>query len=107
MNASLSELIWDVPAHRVGHRLRMIQITDAKSLFDCISRENPSLEDKRSLISVRSIQEIISRDDIFWTPTFLMRADSLTKVDKELQLQMAEWCQKPFVQLRDGSKKQR
>ncbi|CAJ1334294.1 unnamed protein product [Effrenium voratum] len=33
-----------------------------------VHAENPRVEDRRSLIGIRAVQELISRDDIFWCP---------------------------------------
>ena len=40
--------------------LKQLQVTDCKSLYDAVISENPFLEEKRTLISVRSIQDVIS-----------------------------------------------
>ncbi|CAE7210450.1 GIP [Symbiodinium necroappetens] len=37
--------------------LKQLQVTDCKSLFDAVICENPSLEEKRTLTSIRSIQD--------------------------------------------------
>ena len=99
----LGELVYGVPAHRVGQRLQTILATDCKSLFDCVSSPNPNLDDKRSLVNVRSIQEFVNARNIHWVPTELMRADGLTKVSKDLRAQLLEWLQKPLIQLRESS----
>lgn len=98
---SLGELIFLEPAHRVGPRLRAILATDCKSLFDSITAPNPTVEDKRSLVNIRSIQEVISRHAIHWVPTRLQRADSLTKISEDLRRELLEWLQKPLIQLRE------
>ena len=66
VNMSLSELIWEVPAFVVGNRLRTVQVTDSKSLYDCISAENPRVEDRRHI----------------------QHSAGLTKVDRDLQERM-------------------
>ena len=86
MNLALSELMQDTPSFRVSTPLRMIQITDCKSLYDCIAAENPNTEDKRTIVTIRSTQQYINRDNIYWVPTKLQWADSLTKISRVLIL---------------------
>ena len=81
----LAELIFGIPAHRVGKRLTTLLATDCKSLYDCVAADNPNIEDKRSLVNVRSIQELINARTIQWLPTSLQRADGLTKVSATLR----------------------
>ena len=40
--------------------LKQLQVTDCTSPYDAVISKNPSLEEKRTLISVRSIQDVIS-----------------------------------------------
>ena len=63
---SLAELVFQTPAHRVGKVLRMLLVTDCKSLYDCISAPNPNCEDRRSLVNIRSMQEV-SKDGTLGT----------------------------------------
>lgn len=102
----LGELVFGIPAHRVGRRLRTLLVTDCKSLYDTIASPNPSIEDKRSLVNVRSIQELIDHRTVHWVPTHLQRSDGLTKISKALQLDLPQWLQQTVIQLRDndGSK---
>ncbi|CAJ1397606.1 unnamed protein product [Effrenium voratum] len=95
MNLALSELMQDTPSFRVSTPLRMIQITDCKSLYDCIAAENPNTEDKRTIVTIRSTQQYINRDNIYWVPTKLQWADSLTKISRVLMEQFTEWLQRP------------
>ena len=97
---ALADIIFGIPAHRVGKRLSTILISDCKSLYDCVVSQNPNIEDKRSLVNVRSIQEFISARTMHWVPTALQRADGLTKISKELREQLLEWLQKPLIVLR-------
>ena len=57
---ALSELIFGIPAHRIGPRLKSLLVSDCKNLYDCVSSSNPSIEGKRSLVSVGSTQEFIN-----------------------------------------------
>ena len=102
---ALGELVFGVAAHRVGPRLRALLATDCKSLYDSVSSPNPTVEDKRSLVNIRSIQEVVSRNTIHWIPTALQMADSLTKVSADLRDSLLSWLQKPVIHLREcGSK---
>ena len=103
----LGEFIFGIPAHRVGKKLSTLLVTDCKSLYDTVASPNPTIQDKRSLVNVRSIQELIDHRTIHWVPTRLQRSDGLTKVSKTLQLELLQWLQNSIIQLRDvdGSKK--
>ena len=54
-----SELHFNEPAHRVGARMAMAQAIDAKSLYDALLADAPNISDRRSLVSVRSVQEVM------------------------------------------------
>ena len=97
----LGELVFGVPAHRIGPKLRALLATDCKSLYDSVSSSNPTAEDKRS-VNIRSIQEVVDRHTIHWIPTGLQMADSLTKISVDLRDQLLAWLQKPVVQLREA-----
>ena len=102
LNAFLTELL-DSSAKRdlrTGS-LKQLQVTDCKSLYDAVISDNPSLEEKRTLISVRSIQDFISPERVHWVPTDLMHADCLTKVSAQLRETFLKWLRKPLVQLRE------
>ena len=108
INAMLSELIYDLPAHKAGSKLNYMQMTDAKSLFDAVVADNPNLADKRSLVNVRAIQETVSSRQMRWVPTHLMWADGLTKVCMTLRETFHKWLQEPTATLidpRDAEKK--
>lgn len=98
---ALGELIFGIPAHKVGHSLKTILVTDCKNLCDCVVAQNPNIEDKRSLVNVRSIQELIGHKTGHWVPTFLQRADCLTKVDANLMCDLLAWLQNPKIELRE------
>ena len=80
----LSEIFQNESSFRLSHILRQIQVTDCKSLYDVLCSENPNCEDKRTIVVLRSIQQHVQRCDVFWVPTFLMWADSLTKLSDKL-----------------------
>ena len=101
INMALSELVHQVPAHRVGCRLQSVQVTDAKSLYDAIISQNPNLADKRTLVNVRAIQESVSNDQMHWLPTRFQFADGLTKVDEKLRRSFTRWLQQPVAILVD------
>ncbi len=100
-NLFLSELLYLQPAHRVGNRLNWVQVTDAKSLYDAILAENPNLSDKRTLVSIRAIQETTSPEQIHWIPTKYQFSDGLTKIDPRLQSSFTSWLQRPTCILVD------
>ena len=81
--------------------LKQLQVTDCKSFFDAVICENPSLEEKRTLISIRSIQDYISPSQVHWVPSELMFADVLTKHSTTLRDEFLLWMGKPHVQLKE------
>eukprot|EP00439_Symbiodinium_sp_Y106_P057908 s106_g8.t1 len=104
-NLCLSELFTGEPAFKVHPQFLNLQVTDAKSLYDTVIAENPSVSDKRSLVNIRSVQQSVKPQDFRWVPTFLMLADALTKLDWKLCCQFSEFLQNPKLQLTDqGSK---
>ena len=102
LNLFISEVITGVPARRVQPALRHLHVTDAKSLYDVLESETPNLADKRSLVNVRAVQEVVSGDSVHWVPTNLMRADGLTKVSFLLMEELHRWLLKPIIVLRDA-----
>ena len=97
INMFIGELVHGIPSHRVGCRLQSVQATDAKSLYDAIISQNPNMADKRTLVSVRAIQESVSGDQIHWLPTRFQFADGLTKVDERLRSSFTRWLQRPVA----------
>ena len=95
VNLFLSELLWNTPAHRVGTRLASLHLVDAKSLFDAAISENPTLNDKRTLVSIRSLQEQAPLESIRWVPTQYQFSDGLTKVDAKLRENFSKWLKNP------------
>ena len=104
LNYQLSELLLNRPALHIASSelLRMIQVTDCRSLYDVLVSENPRTEDKRTIVTIRSAQQFLSRQNVFWVPTALMFADGLTKVSTQLMLDFFEWLQRPWIQLHEG-----
>ena len=102
LNMLIAEIFYNQAAWKIGSRLDHIQVTDARSLYDCIISPNPSMSDKRSLVNVRAIQEEVRPDQTWWVPTTLMFADGLTKLNINLRSALADWLMSPFVKLRDA-----
>ncbi|CAE7366584.1 GIP [Symbiodinium natans] len=81
--------------------LPQLQITDCKSLYDAVISDNPSTSEKRTTISIRSIQDYISPEQVHWVPTDLMHADVLTKHSTTLRDNFIKWLRNPTVQLKE------
>ena len=75
----LSAGLHDAPWHKV------LLFTDAKSLYDVLSRDIGQAADKRLRIIIAQIRELTMADDVFvhWIDTLVMLADSLTKLEAE------------------------
>ena len=101
INSYLSEILIDEKSHESSPMLDHRHATDCKSLYDAAVRQNPSLEEKRLLLTIRSIQEYVEPKDVHWVPTDLMFADGLTKIDKKLRLMFRNWLQWPYARLRE------
>ena len=102
LNMLIAEVFYNQPAWKIGSRLDHIQVTDARSLYDCIIPPNLSLTDKRSLVNVRAVQEEVRPDQMWWVPTTLMFSDGLTKLNTNLRSTLADWLMSPFVKLREA-----
>eukprot|EP00435_Cladocopium_sp_Y103_P069341 s209_g33.t1 len=96
-----SEFLFQQPAHRVGARMPIIAAVDAKSLYDALLSPAPNLNDKRTLVSVRAVQETLASNDVKWVPTRFQFADGLTKVDKNLMLLFRQWLKEPTAILKE------
>jgi len=79
----------------------LFNATDCKSLYDLVVQRNPSCDEKRTLIDVKSIQYSLRNGTIRWIPTHEQMADPLTKLDVGLMRRMTEWMQYPVCQLHD------
>lgn len=69
---------------KMGGRQQQCSVTDAKSLFDCLPRENHSgKQDRKSALEVaivlRDLQS--TRSIVHWVPYQKMIVDPLTKLD--------------------------
>jgi hypothetical protein len=103
LNYQLSELLLNRPAFHISSKelLRQIQVTDCRSLYDVLVSENPRTEEKRTIVSIRSAQQFLTRENVFWVPTNLQWADGLTKVCCKLMESFACWLRKPWIQLHE------
>ena len=102
LNYFLTELLYPL-GQKLQRRLRQLQVTDCRSLYDAVLSPNPVLTEKRTVITVRSIQEYVEGSDLRWTPTWAMWADGLTKPKAELLHEMREWLRRPRVTLVEDS----
>ena len=98
-NHFITELLHDGAPKTLGRKLRQLQVTDCQSLYDAVISPNPVLTEKRTIIQVRSIQEYVNPEDLRWTPTGVMWADALTKVDPSLLATFQSWLRSPQVTL--------
>ena len=105
LNYQLCELLLNRPAFHISSKelLRQIQVTDCRSLYDVLVSENPRTEEKRTIVSIRSAQQFLTRENVFWVPTGLQWADGLTKVCSKLMETFACWLRKPWIQLHEGN----
>ena len=106
LNVFLSELLCgtvESAKQRTAGVLKQLQVTDCKSLYDGVISDNPSTEEKRTMISIRSIQDYISPEQVHWVPSELMHADVLTKHSLSLRSDFLEWLRSPKVQLKEES----
>ena len=102
----IAELLYGTSetSSKIERALRQIQCTDCKSLYDAVISENPCTTEKRTMISIRSIQDYIHEDDCRWVPTQFMWADVLTKEDKASRQEFQQWMAHPYVTLVDEKK---
>ena len=75
--------------------------TDCRSLYDAVLQNSASMEEKRTLLTVKAIRGALSFRHMRWVPTDMMFADGLTKEKPELREQFALWLQDPYVQLHE------
>lgn len=99
----LAELILDQPAKNRDTVLPLYTVTDAKSLWDAVQQQTPSLTEKRTIIDVASIKQSIGdcAGRFLWVPTTHMMADGLTKIDKKLRDTLRAFMMKPVICLRE------
>ena len=103
-NHFITHLLWPDAAKDAAKMMHR-QATDCRSLYDAVISPSPALTEKRTIISVRSIQDFLSEQQVHWVPTTAMWADALTKVDAELIATFQRWLAAPFVQLKAGENK--
>ena len=82
-------------------RLPTFAVTDCKSLYDALQKENPQVEDKRTLIDLLRLARTMSSDAVRWVPTEYMWADGLTKRDKHLRRRFLEWLGNIIIRLKE------
>ena len=97
LNMTMSEILFNGPAHRLGSMVDYVQTTDAKSLYDAVVSEAPNLTDKRSLCNARAIQETVDKSHMHWLPSNCQFADGLTKVSETLRSTFRRWLNDPFA----------
>lgn len=100
---TLSEMLFSdfIATSSADPRLRMIPVTDCKSLFDSVRKLTGTCEDKRTQIDIISIRQSCA-SDIKWVPTTLQRADALTKRDTKLRNEFRDFMNNPVVVLREA-----
>ena len=97
----LTELITDVVSYKQQMTNRLITVTDCRSLYDVLVSENPRTDEKRTIVTIRSCQQYVTRTDVFWVPTHLQWSDCLTKVDVKLMYSFQFWLRKPWIKLHE------
>ena len=100
----LTEILMNEASFKLSRTLKIISITDCRSLYDVLCSENPRTEDKRTIVVIRGIQQHVSREQVFWVPTHLQWSDCLTKVSEKLLEGFMSWLKKPWIQLRGVGK---
>ena len=79
-------------------RLTTLVDADCESPYDAMKKENPHVEDKRTLDLLR-LARTISSDAVKWVPTEYMSADGFTKCDKHLRRRFIEWLDNSTTRL--------
>jgi len=79
--------------------VRLYNATDCKSLYDLVIQHNPSCDEKRTLLDIKSIQHSLRHGAMRWVPTWAQLADALTKYDNKLVVAMTKWLEFPEVRL--------
>ena len=77
----------------------LFALTDCKSSYDCVTQESPSLDEKRALLDVLSIQTSLGLGSMRWVPTTNMIADPLTKISEALRATLVQWMIDPVIGL--------
>ena len=99
--AVFSEILFTTDIGRCRPAIDMYCVTDCKSLFDAVHQSTPSLTEKRTILDVVSIQELIPPSRFKWVPTGSKVADGLTKFDWKLLAALTAFMRNPSVCLID------
>ena len=97
--AFMSECITGDSAISHAPVVKLYNATDCKSLYDLVIQHNPSCDEKRTLLDIKSIQHSLRHGAMRWVPTWAQLADVLTKYDMKLVVAMTEWLNFPEVRL--------
>lgn len=80
-------------------QVKLIPITDCKSLFDSARKLTGTCDGKRTQIDISMRQSCAS--DMRWVHTTLQRADALTKRDPKLRNEFRSFMRDPVITLRE------
>ena len=69
-------------------------VTDCKSLYDAVRAASPTLKEKRTIIGIVAVKEVLSEEGLRWCPTWAQLADAMTKYTPELMHNMAAFLKK-------------
>ena len=97
--AVLSEIWHQINPSKDQPMFPMYAATDCKCLFDSVQQTTPSLTEKRTILDIIAIQEVIPPTHFRWVPTENMLADGLTKMDWKLVAKTTEFMQWPEFSL--------
>ena len=98
---TLTEVLTGQSAARGKPLHSLYAVTDCKSLFDAVNQTTPCLTEKRTILDVVSIQEVIPPGNFKWVPTTHMLADGLTKVNTDLMADIVNFMKRPVLSLVD------
>ena len=101
VGAIISEILHGTDIGRVRPQIDMFCVTDCKSLYDAVHQSTPSLTEKRTILDIISIQELIPPTRFRWVPTTKMIADGLTKFDWKLMANLTAFMHHPVICLVD------
>ena len=94
-NAVMSEITHAIHPSKDPLAYTMYAVTDCKCLYDSIQQATPSLTEKRTILDIIAIQEVVPPSQFRWVPTGNMIADGLTKFDWKLIHKMTEFMSWP------------
>jgi hypothetical protein len=78
-------------------------MTDCRSLWDAVHQIQPSLTERRTLIDLMSIRETLRDGGLRWCPTTAQLADALTKVDRNLMINLVRFMGESVLCLQEAS----